>query len=102
MDLKIFKTKKNFKKGNFGKKPYLFWKLILATVFLMLALSFGFGFYVFSRVNRDLVLSEDDLGGQIQTVSMARLNGVLKYFADKENKSNEILKEVVPIVDPSL
>lgn len=102
MQLKILKQKKVFHKADLSTKPSLFWMMILVMMFLIITSSFGFGFYLFVKVNAEPTLSEDDLGGQVETVDREKLTSALDYFSERQKKSIYTLSTPAPVIDPSL
>ncbi len=99
--IKFFKTKKNFKKKVFN--PNFYWVLLIyGTLFLSLLFLF-FGYYLFRQISKEPVLGTTTLDyQQIKTVKKERIDAVLKYFSEREKKSNQILNSPSPLVDPSL
>jgi hypothetical protein len=102
MQFKITKTKKVFQKEDLSATPSLFWMMILAMMFVIIVSSFGFGFYLFIKVNADPVLSDEELGGQVETVDRDNLNRALEYFSERQKKSLYVLSAPAPVIDPSL
>ena len=102
MNIKIFKTQKKFQKENLNEKPYFFWKLVLSAMSIIILASFGFGYYIFLQSNKEVVLTEADLGGTLETVNTGRLDGVLEYFNAREKKSEQVINSPSPVIDPSL
>ena len=107
MNLKIFKTKKKFKKSEHQPNPDFYWKIIFFITAVLVFIALGFGIDLFLKVNKEdfsptieQPATEDD--GQSQKISNERINKVLEYFADRENKSKNILNSASPIKDPSL
>lgn len=101
MDLKFLKKKKKFRKGGSGIKPDLYWKYILWMTFGLIFISCIFGFYLFIKTNKELVVPVVNVDGQ-GIIKKERIDKVLEYFQERENKSIEILNSPSPIIDPSL
>ncbi|PIP68850.1 hypothetical protein CO033_01775 [Candidatus Nomurabacteria bacterium CG_4_9_14_0_2_um_filter_32_10] len=101
MEIKFLKKKKKFTKGGLRIKPDLYWRYILYVTFILISLSFVFGFFLFRKINNQLVSPISNLDGQ-EIIDKGRINKILKFFKGRENKSIEILNSTSPIVDPSL
>jgi hypothetical protein len=101
MDIKLLKKKKKFVKGGSGIKPDLYWRYILYTTFILIFLSCVFGIYLFMKINKESISPVLDTNRQ-DTIKKERIDKVLEYFTERENKSSEILNSPSPIVDPSL
>ncbi len=104
MKIKFFKKEKNFKKekASLWSNINLYWKLTVLFMFVVVLLSFFFGYNLFRRISKEPVLSTDDIGGQVETVKKERIEKVLEYFSLRKQKSTQILNSPAPIVDPSL
>ncbi len=102
MKLQLPKIKKHFKKDGSSIKPDLYWKIILNSSFVLIALFCVFGFYNFSRINKDSVPSDAEANLGNPSVQSDKIDSVLKYFEDRRIISGEVLVRPVPIVDPSL
>jgi len=101
MNIKIFKFKKNFRKGGLHTNQDIYWNILQALAFLFVVSSFVLGFYLFRIMDREFSLSPEDAGGQSQAISKERINNVLNYFVEKEIKSKSIINSPALIVDPS-
>lgn len=101
MNLKIFKIKKSFKKGGAHIRPSTSWKIVLGVAFVLVLVSFVFGFNLFLQINKEFVATSDNSNTQIKIVKKERITKTLDYFSAREQKSNEILNSPSPIVDPS-
>ena len=102
MKIEIFKKRNNFKKKNFSINSNFYWKL---SVFLSLAIIIGlffFGYYLFNQTNQESTPQITTDSGQVPVVNKNRIEKVLNYFSDREEKSKEILNTGAPVVDPSL
>ena len=102
MKITFFKKEKKFKKGGFSLNLNLFWKLAVYFVFTTVLLSCFFGFYLFTKINNEPVISSNVTSGQVETVKKEKIEKVLEYFSQQKKKSIEILNFPSPVVDPSL
>ena len=102
MDLKIFKKKKSFKKGDLFIDPNFYWRIILCFVFLCMLGVFFFGWYFFKKTSIENNISSTDTAGQVEVISKDRIKKVIDYFSNKEKKSVEIINSSPSIIDPSL
>lgn len=104
MQIKFFKKEKNFKKDkeSLWLNINLCWKLAVGFMFLVLLLSFLFGYYLFRQISQEPLASSKDTSSKVETASKERINRVLKYFSAREQKSNKILNYPASVVDPSL
>lgn len=90
------------KKAKIHINPEPYWQGILSVALSIAILGFAFGFYLFNKINGDFgILGEGD-STSVQTIRKDRLEEVLKYFAERKIKSNEVINNPSPIVDPSL
>jgi uncharacterized membrane protein YhaH (DUF805 family) len=101
INIEFLKKKKKFTKSDSRLRPDLYWRYILLITFILVLLSFVFGFFLFLDVTEDrdfsaIILSEKD------TLKKEKINSVLEYFQERENKSNEILNSPSMVIDPSL
>jgi len=99
---KLFKKEKKFEKKEFTFNAYFYWKLAVLSAFLLIILSFVFGYYLFIKINKEPDLSAQSGNGQIPTVNKNRILEVFRVFSEREKKSAEILNSPAPVVDPSL
>ena len=99
---KLFKKEKKFKKKDFTFNAYFYWKLAIVSAFFLVILSFCFGYYVFTKINKEPDLSTQSGNGQIPTINKNRILEVFRVFSEREKKSAEILNSPAPVVDPSL
>ena len=102
MDIKIFKTKKHFKKADSFINLDIYWKFILVLGFLLILTSLFFGLYIFMQTNEEFVLASDNSVGKIKIVKKERIDAALQYFTEREQKSTEILNSRSAVTDPSL
>ncbi len=102
MKIKFLKTKKVFKKQDFTIYPSFYWKMLLAASFVLMLASFLFSFLIFLKINKETTVSPEELDLQTQTVKHERIDSVLKYFKEREDKTNEILNSPAIVIDPSL
>ena len=101
MEIKFLKKKKVFKKVDRDINPDFYWKSILGVTFFIIIASLIFGFLLFTKTNKDLVLPVINTNEQ-EIVKKERIEKVLQYFKESEKKSNNILNSPSPLVDPSL
>ncbi|MDE2399537.1 MAG: hypothetical protein KGL67_00785 [Patescibacteria group bacterium] len=101
MKINFLKPKKNFKKKNLELNSNFYWKIIMFSVFILTAVSFVFGYYMFVQVKDEASSSAGNVN-QKQPIEKQRLEKVLDIFSAREKKSNEILNSPAPVVDPSL
>jgi hypothetical protein len=99
---KFLKKQKKFEKKDFMLDAFFYWKLAVLGAFLMIILFFFFGFYLFTKINREPDLSTLSEVRQIPTVDKNRMSEVISIFTEREKKSAEILNSPSPVVDPSL
>jgi len=102
MKINFLKKKNNFKKKDFVFNPNLYWKITIFGIFILMILSFFFGYYLFKQTNQEIVLQLTDNGEQIPTIDKDRIAKVLNYFSERDTKSNQIINSPSPVVDPSL
>ena len=102
MKIKFFKKEETFKKENFVFHSGLYWEIIVLIAFIMIILSFLFGYNLFTQVNQESSSSNSNGSGQVPTISKDRLGTDLNYFSDRAQKSAEILSSPSTAVDPSL
>lgn len=102
MKIKFFKQEQSFKKKNFQPNAELFWRIAIIATFVIILLSFYFGYNLFVQTNKDTTASISPESGQVPMVSMDRMTKVLDFFTQKAQKSFQILNSSVPVVDPSL
>ncbi|KKT01101.1 MAG: hypothetical protein UV76_C0002G0014 [Candidatus Nomurabacteria bacterium GW2011_GWA2_43_15] len=102
MKIKIPKIKKSFRKGGFHTNPNISWEIVLCLALALILASFVSGFYLFTQVSRESFLPIADSDKQVPMVDENRLEKVLDYFSERENKSAGILNSPIPVVDPSL
>ena len=100
--INFFKKEKNFKKKNFAFNANLYWEFALLVLLIMILLSSFFGYYLFSQINQEPVLSIDSTNVKASILDKNKLEKILNYFSDRQKKSIEILNSPLPVVDPSL
>ncbi|OGI68840.1 hypothetical protein A3A05_02455 [Candidatus Nomurabacteria bacterium RIFCSPLOWO2_01_FULL_41_12] len=99
--IKFFKKEKSFKKKSLSLNLNLYWKLAIYFVFAMILLSGFYGFYLFTQINKESIITLSG-GGQIGTARKEKIEKVLEYFSLRKKKSIEIINFPSPVVDPSL
>ena len=104
MKIKFFTKEKKF--GKEKESPWLnmnfYWNIAVCFLFIVILLSSFFGYYLFSRTNKESVGKSSNNSSQIQTIQKERIDKVLEYFSVREQKSSQILYSPSPIIDPSL
>jgi len=90
---KFFKKEKNFKKEeeSLWLNVNLYWKLAVIFMFLGAFCSFFFGYYLFTQINKEPVMSSSNPINQIKTVKKEAINKELQYFSEREKKSAGII-----------
>ncbi|HYD92449.1 MAG TPA: hypothetical protein VEA37_13310 [Flavobacterium sp.] len=101
MKVKIFKTKKSFKKRGIHFDPAVYWGIFLFIGFALVIAAAIFGFYLFQKVNRGFVISGEE-GGRAQVLNKERIEKSLQYFSLREEKALQIIDSTSPVIDPSL
>ncbi len=102
MKIIIPKIKKNFRKGGIHADPNIYWDILLFLFAVIVVASFIFGFSLFQKTNKEFTLSDENTDSQRGTFSKDRIEKVLEYFKERENKSASILNSSSPIIDPSI
>ncbi|MEK7572654.1 MAG: hypothetical protein AAB493_02255 [Patescibacteria group bacterium] len=102
MNIKFFKFEKSFKKKDYQVSFDIYWKVILNAVFIIIIISFIYGFSVFMEMNKDYVSSDVNMNEQVEKDRKTRIDKVLEYFSEREKKSEIILNSPSPVVDPSI
>jgi hypothetical protein len=102
MKINFFKKENKFKKENFRLNFNFYWELAIFITFILMLVSLSFGYYVFKQINQEPDLQTLQGSEQYPKINKDRIDKVLLYFSEKENKSNTILNSGVPVVDPSL
>lgn len=102
MKIKFFKKEISFKKKDFSFDPNLYWRIVVIFTFSFMMLSFFFAYRLFNQIEGEFTLPTMSASEQIPTVKEDRLEKVLFYFTEKEQKSAEVLIAPSAIVDPSL
>ncbi len=102
MDLKIFKKKKSFIKENYSTDPNIYWRFILCFIFICIFGVFFFGWYFFTKTNKEINVSIPNTNMPVEIISKDKIKEVLEYFSMKEKKSVEIINSFSSMIDPSL
>jgi|SRR3989344_1696634 len=102
--IKFFKKEKNFIKEqeDFWLNINFYWKLAVLVMFVVVFISFSFGYYFFMQIDQEPILETSGASVQVGTVEKERINKVLEYFSIRNQKSDQILNSPAPVVDPSL
>jgi hypothetical protein len=102
MKIDFFKKENNFKKKNSALGPNFYWEIIVFITIIILVSSFFFAYSFFQQINKEYPLLTIYDSGQVPNVDKVRIENVLNYFSDREQKTKEILSSPAPVVDPSL
>lgn len=101
MQIKLFKTKKNFKKTDFHFNAGLYWGTMMGVLFVFFLAAAFFGYYLFMRISKETNLPSPG-SGPAAMVKKERLDKASEYFRMREEKSADIINSPAPVVDPSL
>ncbi len=105
MDIKFFKKiqkSHKIKKETFDIKYGNYWKFIVVFFLLFVAGSIVFGFYFFNSLDKENQLLIENTNTKKDPINKSRLDAVLEYFENKENKSKGIISNPIPVTDPSI
>ncbi len=102
MNFKIFKIKKKFKKSEHQPNPDSSWRIVLFVTALLMMVSLGFGVQLYFKIDQENFFSGVEYNGQSKKISKERIDKALGYFAERAEKSKEILNSASPIIDPSI
>jgi hypothetical protein len=102
MKLEIFKKRKDFNKKKSGINPNLYWELVVLVTLIVLISAFIFDYYLFTKINQELVVPVVSDNNQVGTVNTDRIKKALDYFSEREQNSTQILNSPASVVDPSL
>ncbi|MFA6257192.1 MAG: hypothetical protein WCT29_02555 [Candidatus Paceibacterota bacterium] len=101
MKLELLKRKKIFKKGGFHTNPNVGWQIIVVVAVGIVAAFFASGFYLFIETNNSLEAPEFADKEEVNVRERTRLEKVMNYFSEQEQKSLEIINSPAQVVDPS-
>ena len=99
--IKIFKKEKSFKKPNLFINPDIYWRSVLGVGFLLALAAMFLGLYLFMNENKELILPAYNTSVEA-TLKKERIDNVLQYFYEREQKSNQIFNSPSSVIDPSL
>ena len=102
MNFKIFNLKKSFVKKDYNYNIALYWRIIVFVFFVVIIISFIYGFLVFTEINKDSGSPEVNNVDKASQNRKDRIDKVLESFSQKEQKTNAIINSPSPVVDPSL
>jgi hypothetical protein len=102
MKIKFFEKSNNFKRKDSVLNQNLYWETAVFGEFILIIISFIFGYYLFAQINKIPASSVANDNGQVPTIDKVRIEKALNYFSDREQKSKAILNSPAPVVDPSL
>lgn len=101
MKINFLKKENSLQKKSFIYYIKLCWKISVLIVLIFSFSFFVFGYYLFTSINKEVVVSVNDVVGLNSLVTKERINKTLEYFSLREQKSSQILYSASPIVDPS-
>ncbi|MEX2052081.1 MAG: hypothetical protein WD991_00075 [Candidatus Paceibacterota bacterium] len=102
MQIKFSKKKKILHKGTVHINPDIYWQMICLSALTLAVLGCVFGFYLFTKVNKDFISLGEEDANTAEKVKKERLDSALEYFQERKERSSDILSSPSPIVDPSL
>ncbi len=101
MEIKFSKREKVFKKRSLWFNLGFYWELAVFFMLLALISALFFGFFLFRKISSEDGLPADPNAAQPGMIKRERIEEALKYFAERKNKSNQIINSPAPVVDPS-
>lgn len=102
MDLKFLKFEKKFKKKEHQPDPDFYWRVIFGVTTVLFLSGIVFGGFLLKKVNQQDFSLSLEYSGEGKKISENRIDKVLQYFTDRENKSKDILVLPAPRRDPSI
>ncbi|MDO8659127.1 MAG: hypothetical protein Q7K54_00840 [Candidatus Parcubacteria bacterium] len=102
MKINFWKKEKSLQKKSFIYYIKLYWDIAVLVVLISSVASFSFGYYLFNQINKEMVVSMNDVAWQDNLVTKDRISKTLEYFSLREQKSSQIIYSASPVVDPSL
>ncbi len=102
MNFKFLKIKKSFKKESFVINPNVYWRFVSSIAIVATVVLFGIGFSVFKDLNKENNANQNTVEEKKELSKKERIDEILKYFEEREIKSQEIKKSEIQITDPSL
>lgn len=102
MEIKFLKKEKKFQKENLRLSINFYWKISVFVMLVATLASFVFGYYSFTKINKELVFHTDRTREQAEKSRKDKVNEVLEYFFLRQEKSDHIFSSPSSIVDPSL
>ncbi|MBY0376468.1 hypothetical protein K2P96_00645 [Patescibacteria group bacterium] len=103
MKLEFFKKKaKVFKKGGFHTNPDVAWEIVVYLALALIIAVLAYSIFFFRDIDKGFSVPDTDVTEQSKAVGKDRIDKVLKFFSDREDKTNQILSSPAPFVDPSL
>lgn len=100
--LKKIKIERKIKKENSDVQTDLYWKFIVIFSFVCVCVAFGFGIYFFQNLNNTTQNANEKNVQNNDLINKNKLDSVIKYFTEKEQKSKDIIVKPAPVIDPSL
>lgn len=98
--LKSLKIKKSFKKENFQVNINIFWRFFVLLFFMVIISGSVFVYKVFQKFNENFY-NKENKEKIIDSNKKQEIENVLKYFEEKEKKSDEVIL-FNSVIDPSL
>lgn len=102
LKIDFLKRKKIFIKNNIEPNSNMYWMIIFYVGFVLIIVSFIFGFYLFATVNKEEVLPSPMENRELEKISKQRIDKMLKLFTGKQEATDRILNSPTSSVDPSL
>ncbi len=102
MQIKFSKPNSKLHKAKVHINPDLYWQIIILCSVVVAILGAVFGFYLFGQVNKEFNLLDVNTGKTSERIKKDRLDNALGHFELRETRSQDILDNPAPIVDPSL
>ena len=102
MKINFLKIKKDYRKEDAKINPDIYWKILVIILFLAIVISFIFAYNLFQHTNKDDIVIEQKNDDKMGNKEKVKIGDALKYFSERERKSNEILNSPSVIADPSL
>ena len=102
MDLKFLKFEKKFKKKEHQPDPDFYWRIIFGVTAVLVLSGVVFAGYLMKQINQQDFSLSLEYGGEARKISNDRIDKVLQYFTNRENKSKDILVLPSPKRDPSI
>ncbi len=102
MEIKFLKNKNNLKKARVHIDPFPYWVIAFSTFAAITLLGLVFGFYLFTKINKEFAALDPESKTPTETIKQSRLKEVLDYFSKREEAAKSIIVNPSPVADPSL